>query len=80
MGGGVGIIGGILAVVFGFVGERHPLNNVERRSAAEMYNQKLREERGLGPEADWQDEQPLRGPFGHLEIGGSNLAGFSLRF
>lgn len=79
--GGFGIMGGALAVVFGFVGERHPLSFAERRAAVDQHNTRLREERGLGPEVDWQNE-PVRGggPWGQLGGAQTPVWGFSLRF
>ena len=56
MGGFFVLSGGVCLVTFGFVFDHNPMNFSERKSAAEALNKKLREERGLGPEVDWQNE------------------------
>lgn len=47
---------GISLITFGFIVDHNPMSFAERKSAAEAINATLREERGLGPEVDWQNE------------------------
>lgn len=77
--GGLGIVGGILLTTFGFVGEHHPMNYRERRLAVEEFNQRLREERGLGPEVDWQD-QASDSPFSVIDLPSGPSLGFAVQF
>lgn len=80
LGGFFTMAGGISLITFGFIGDYHPLSLGERKSAAEGFNKQLREERGLGPEVDWQNEPvKKRGFFGG--VGASSPAlGFTIRF
>ena len=68
LGGFFTMAGGISLVTFGFIFDYHPMSLAQRKSAAEEFNAKLREERGLGPEVDWQN-QPVR------SRGGLNIFG-----
>lgn len=79
LGGSFTWIGGILMTTFGFVGDYNPMSLPERKLAAEQFNQKLRDERGLGPEVDWQNEPANSGPFSRVDLQTHQL-GLTFRF
>ncbi len=82
MGGFFTMAGGISLLTFGFIADYNPMSFSERKSAAESLNGKLREERGLGPEVDWQNQPATgrRGLFGSGPSRRSPLVGFTLQF
>lgn len=82
MGGFFAMAGGVTLITFGFIKDYQPMSYSERKSAAETLNAKLREERGLGPEVDWQNQpsRSKRGFFGAKAAPNTPFVSFTLRF
>lgn len=82
MGGSLTLAGGVVMITFGFMGDKEPMSFSERKSAAEAHNKKLRQERGLGPEVDRQDEPQAKPGFGPFSGSGAprGAIGVTLRF
>jgi hypothetical protein len=80
LGGFFSLAGGVCMITFGFIADQEPMSFAERKSAAEAFNRKLREERDLSPEVDWQNQPSRRGPLGRGPLGRARFVGVTLRF
>lgn len=85
MGGFFTLSAGVCLITFGFIADYNPMSFAARKSAAEELNAKLRDERGLGPEVDWQNEpshskRSLFNPFGVMATPYVPTFGMTLRF
>ena len=63
MGGFFMMSGGIALFTIGLILDEHPVSEAERESLAQVHNRKIRDELGLGPEAETPVERRDNGSF-----------------